>query len=82
MMDIITKEASSVELKELVKQFIPDTIAARIERECQGIYPLSNVFIRKVKIVKAPKLDAIKLLEIHGEGPNAKEETGTKVDRA
>jgi len=82
MMDIITKEASSVELKDLVKQFIPDTIAARIERECQGIYPLSNVFIRKAKIIKAPKLDAVKLLEIHGEGPNAKEETGTKVDRA
>jgi len=74
------KEASSVELKELVKQFIPDTIAARIERECQGIYPLSKVFIRKAKIIRSPKLDPIKLLEIHGEGAG-KEDTGAKVDR-
>jgi len=79
MMDIITKEASSVELKDLVKQFIPDTIAVRIERECQGIYPLSNVFIRKAKIVKTPKFDPLKLLEIHADAP--KEETGAKVDR-
>jgi len=80
MMDIMTKEASSVELKELVKQFIPDTIATRIERECQGIYPLSKVFIRKAKIIRAPKMDPLKLLEIHGEG-SAKEDTGAKVDR-
>jgi len=80
MMDIMTKEASTVELKELVKQFIPDTIATRIERECQGIYPLSKVFIRKAKIIRAPKLDPLKLLEIHGEG-SAKEDTGAKVDR-
>jgi len=80
MMDIMTKEATSVDLKDLVKQFIPDTIAARIERECQGIYPLSNVFIRKAKVTKAPKLDPAKLLEIHGDEA-AKDETGTKVDR-
>jgi small subunit ribosomal protein S3Ae len=79
MMDIMTKEATSVELKDLVKQFIPDTIATRIERECQGIYPLSKVFIRKAKIVRTPKLDPMKLLEIHGEG--GKEDTGAKVDR-
>jgi len=79
MMDIMIKEATSVELKELVKQFIPDTIATRIERECQGIYPLSKVFIRKAKITKTPKFDPHKLLEIHGEG--SKEDTGAKVDR-
>jgi len=80
MMDIMTKEASSVDLKDLVKQFIPDTIAARIERECYGIYPLSNVFIRKAKIIKAPKLDTAKLADIHGD-EGSKEDTGTKVDR-
>jgi len=68
MMDIITAEATTCELKDLVSKFIPESIGKRIEKECQGIYPLQNVFIRKVKLLKAPKFDAYKLAEIHGEG--------------
>lgn len=33
----------------------------------QGIYPLHNVYVRKAKILKTPKLDMSKLLEQHGE---------------
>jgi len=68
MMDIITAEATSCELKDLVSKFIPESIGKRIEKECQGIYPLQNVIIRKVKLLKSPKFDAYKLAEIHGEG--------------
>jgi len=45
---------------------------------CVGIYPLTNVFIRKVKILKAPKFDMGKLMEVHGDFT---EEIGTKVER-
>lgn len=31
-----------------------------------GVYPLQNVFIRKVKLLKSPKLDVGKLLDNHG----------------
>ena len=41
----------------------------------QGIYPLKDVFIRKVKLLKAPKFDISKLNEAH-EGT---EDTGRKV---
>jgi hypothetical protein len=34
---------------------------------CVGIYPLTNVFVRKVKILKAPKFDIGKLMEVHGD---------------
>jgi len=78
MMEIITKEASTVELKDLVAKFIPDSIAKAIDRECKRIYPLTNIFIRKVKVLKTPKFDGLKLLEIHGENP---EEVGAKVPR-
>jgi len=78
MMEIITKEASTVELKDLVAKFIPDSIAKAIYRECKRIYPLTNIFIRKVKVLKTPKFDGLKLLEIHGENP---EEVGAKVPR-
>eukprot|EP01102_Stenamoeba_stenopodia_P003972 TRINITY_DN140_c0_g1_i1.p1 TRINITY_DN140_c0_g1~~TRINITY_DN140_c0_g1_i1.p1 ORF type:complete len:253 (-),score=67.24 TRINITY_DN140_c0_g1_i1:53-811(-) len=80
MFDIMTKEASSVDLKDLVKKFIPNSIGRQIEDECQGIYPLQNVYIRKVKILKAPKYDPFKLLELHGSSSKA-EETGAKVER-
>jgi len=82
MFDIMTKEATTVELKELVKKFIPNSIGLQIQNECQGIYPLANVFIRKVKILKAPKYDPFKLLELHGQsGKAAAEDHGAKVER-
>eukprot|EP01115_Flamella_aegyptia_P013678 TRINITY_DN741_c0_g1_i1.p1 TRINITY_DN741_c0_g1~~TRINITY_DN741_c0_g1_i1.p1 ORF type:complete len:258 (-),score=135.40 TRINITY_DN741_c0_g1_i1:56-829(-) len=67
MMDIMTREATTCDLKDLVAKFIPEAIGKQIEKECQGIYPLQNVFVRKVKIIKTPKFDPAKLLELHGE---------------
>jgi len=72
MVDIMSREATSCELKDLVHKFIPNGIGKQIEKECQGIYPLSNVFIRKVKILKAPKFDSYKLMELHSEAPAGK----------
>merc|ERR1712023_143009 len=76
MTDIMTREASSSNLKQLVDKFIPESIGKEIEKACCGIYPLQNVFIRKVKMLKMPKFDVTKLLEIHGD---SKEDTGAKV---
>lgn len=38
---------------------IPDSIGKDIEKSCQSIYPLHDVFIRKVKVLKKPKLDSM-----------------------
>ncbi|CAH8356897.1 unnamed protein product [Eruca vesicaria subsp. sativa] len=64
MSEIMVKEASSCDLKELVAKFIHESIGSNIEKVTQGIYPLQNVFIRKVKILKAPKFDLGKLMEV------------------
>jgi len=69
MTEIVTNEAAC-ELKDLVSKFIPDAIALAIQKECRKIYPLQNVFIRKVKVLKAPKVETQKLLELHGETSN------------
>jgi small subunit ribosomal protein S3Ae len=66
MVQIIQKEASTVELNQLVSKLIPEAIGSAIEKATQGIYPLQNVLIRKVKVLKTPKLDVGKLLESHG----------------
>jgi len=79
MMDIMTREATTSDLKELVEKFIPpEGFGNQIMKECQGIYPLQNVYIRKVKLLKAPKFDPSKLMELHGEAVAA-EDTGSKV---
>merc|ERR1712196_660207 len=79
MVDIMPKEVSSVELIKAVEKFIPEYIGKDIQKACEGIYPLQNVFIRKVKILKAPKFDAAKLAEIHSGDTGA--ETGAKIAR-
>lgn len=56
-------QAQSCDLKELVQKFIPESIGREIEKATSSIYPLQNVFIRKVKILKAPKFDIGKLME-------------------
>ncbi|KAI8049003.1 ribosomal protein S3Ae [Syncephalis plumigaleata] len=78
MFEIINKEATSCDLKDLVQKFIPESIGREIEKACQGIFPLQNVYIRKVKILKAPKFDLQKLLELHG---NDSDDLGAKVSQ-
>ncbi len=36
---------------------IPNSIGQEIEKVCRGIYPLQNVMVRKVKVLKKPKFD-------------------------
>ena len=67
MFEIMTREATSCDLKELVLKFVPEAIGREIEKATKGIYPLQNVYIHKAKILKAPKFDLSKLLELHGE---------------
>jgi len=87
MVEIVTSEVSSVDLKEVVVKLIPDSIAKDIEKKCQSIYPLHDVMIRKVKVLKKPKFELGKLMEIHGEGKGTVTATTTatgesvKVDR-
>merc|ERR1719356_307037 len=65
MTDIITAEAGKSQLRELVKKLIPESIGKEIEKQAQGIFPLKDVHIRKVKIMKKPKFDITKLMELH-----------------
>ena len=62
---------------------IPDSFGKDIEKACQSIYLLYNVFVRKVKMLKKSKFELGKLMELHGEvsssGKAAGNETGAKV---
>jgi small subunit ribosomal protein S3Ae len=68
MVEIMTAEASKCQLRELVKKLIPESIAKEIEKQTRGIFPLKDTLIRKVKVLRKPKFDITKLMEMHGEG--------------
>jgi small subunit ribosomal protein S3Ae len=80
MTEIMRREAESCDLNELVTKFIPEVIGREIEKATHCVYPLQNVFIRKVKVLRAPKLDMGKLLESHS-GAEAVIDVGKPVDR-
>jgi small subunit ribosomal protein S3Ae len=79
MVEIMAGEVAKGDLKELVHQkLITGIVGKEIEKQCRGIYPMQNVFIRKVKILKFPKFDLTKLMELHND---AGEDTGAAVER-
>ena len=79
MVEKMRSKVESSDLKELVKTFIPEALGKEIEKACQGIYPLQNVFIRKVKTIKTPRFDVTRLMEMHGDTP---EDVGKAVKDA
>ncbi|XP_077289959.1 ribosomal protein S3A [Arctopsyche grandis] len=85
MCEIIAKDVTETDLKGVVSKLLPDSIAKDIEKACQGIYPLHDVYIRKVKVLKKPRFDPAKLKELYEEGGSAPVtatgETGLRTDR-
>ena len=82
MTKTIIREVCSSDLKEVVNKLIPDSIGKDIEKNCQGIYSLHDVFVRKVKILKKPKFEIGKLLGLHGKGGEATGGDGPhRIDR-
>lgn len=56
------------DMKEVAGKLIPDNRGKDRENPCYSIDPLPNLFIRKVKILKKPRFESRKPMELHGEG--------------
>jgi small subunit ribosomal protein S3Ae len=82
MVEIMQREATTCDLAELVqRKFLPETIGREIDKATQGIYPLQNVMIRKVKMLRSPKVDITKIMELHG-GADAIRDMGKEMERS
>jgi len=82
MTSIIQKESTTCELKDLVSKLIQNVIGEAINKQARGIFPLRDVGVRKVKLLKAPKYDPKKLLEIHtGSAAPSESAVGKKVKK-
>jgi len=44
--EIMVNEAGKVQLRDLVKKLIPESIGKEIEKQTQGILPLKDVLVR------------------------------------
>jgi len=67
MVEIIQSEASKGQLRDLVKKLVAESMGKEIEKQTQAIYPLKDCTVRKVKIIKKPKFDITKLMEMHAD---------------
>ena len=81
MNDLIQKEASTQNLTDFVRYMLTEAPAEAITKACQFVYPLNNVVIRKVKMLKKPKLDVTKLNDLFKENiaTEAKVKKGGKI---
>jgi small subunit ribosomal protein S3Ae len=88
MMEIMLKECQSNSLKDLFKKILSDTVSKTITEECSKIFPLQNVMVHKAKVLKKPKFDLTKLMELYQEdkseamvAPSASENLLAETDK-
>jgi len=79
MVEVMQKEGSKCMLRDLVKKLIPEALGKEIEKATRGIFPIQNCLMRKVKVVKKPKFDLTKLMELHSE--SLKDDVGAEMLR-
>jgi small subunit ribosomal protein S3Ae len=92
MMEVMINEAQKSTFKELTKKLyailninyifysITESIGQQVLVECKKIFPLQNVIMKKVKLLKKPKFDLTKLMELYQEKPEAVVAAGKKEE--
>eukprot|EP01068_Selenidium_serpulae_P004124 Selendium_serpulae@DN3424_c0_g1_i1.p1 len=64
MREMLVTEAKGKTLNELVHDFIPEVIGTKIADKYRCIFPIENVYVRKVKVLKR-KFDLERLMANH-----------------
>jgi small subunit ribosomal protein S3Ae len=63
--DHLQAELAKLSINDVVRNFTADKFNEKITEITRSVYPLNNVTIRKVKVLKRPKIDAIKMNEMY-----------------
>jgi len=82
MIEVMNKETNGIDLHALVEKLMIETIGKEIEKHTQAIYPLQNCLIRKVKMLRTPKVDVTKLVEGAGGADILAKSTGAMMAKA
>ncbi len=67
MNQILLKEASKNNITDYVRWLLTEVPSEEIIKACRLIYPLNNVVVRKIKMLKKAKLDIQKLDDLYKE---------------
>lgn len=73
IVDLLNKTVGAGSLKDLVNLLVSNKLEGDIKAACQSIFPLDPVHVQKVKLVRKPKVDFTKLMEIHNTSDAAEE---------
>merc|ERR1712062_820209 len=65
MCEIMVNECQKSSLKDLFKNFLSENVSKQITKECSKIFSKVNSLIKKVKVLKKPKFDLAKLMELY-----------------
>ena len=65
MVQVMQAEAAKGQLSDLVKGLIVERFENAMKAATNRVFPLDPLCIHKVKVVKKPKMDIVKLMEIH-----------------
>eukprot|EP00906_Rhabdomonas_costata_P021463 RCo031167 len=80
IVEIVRDHVTKGDLPSVVQKFQHETIGKDIERASNPIYPLRDVFVKKVKLIRRPKYDLNRLMELHGNAiPECQEDLGQRV---
>jgi len=78
MMEIMTSTIQKSTLKDLVSILLKGDVGKQIQKECSTkIFPLqeNSCMVKKVKILKKPRFDLTKLMELYKDKPEEKKAT-------
>eukprot|EP00331_Platyophrya_macrostoma_P001903 CAMPEP_0176424694 /NCGR_PEP_ID=MMETSP0127-20121128/10974_1 /TAXON_ID=938130 /ORGANISM="Platyophrya macrostoma, Strain WH" /LENGTH=261 /DNA_ID=CAMNT_0017805769 /DNA_START=34 /DNA_END=819 /DNA_ORIENTATION=- len=73
MTNMIQKTFAKLDINQAVTQLTQDVLSDALFKRCNPILPLRDVKIRKVKVIRTPKVDIPALEVAHGEIPESKE---------
>lgn len=65
MRETMRNEINQSTLEEVVKKLIPNRIGEAVKKICCFVYPIEEVWIRKVKVLKRPAQDYLKIMALH-----------------
>jgi len=82
MTKIATQMIGKMTINKAVEVLLNDVLVSTMHRRCNAIVPLRDVKLLKVKVIRTPKVEISKLLEIHGEVPESKEAEAREVVEA
>ncbi|GIQ89381.1 40S ribosomal protein S1/3, eukaryotes [Kipferlia bialata] len=66
MMKVVREEVANQDLRSVIANAIAtDALSKTMEVECRRVFPVQNTLVRKIKVLRAPRLDNNAILDFH-----------------